>query len=142
MIVVPDASVILKWVLPQGEEPNWEQARRILELFVDGDLQLAVPPLWYYEAGNTLERRFGDEPAAEMLRWLLELDLPEVSPRSGWGRTAVSLVAAAGVTFYDAAYHAVAVHVGGVLVTADSAFVRRVRAYGSIVPLERFEPEA
>ena len=142
VVVVPDASVILKWVLPRDEEPGWNRARRILDRFVLGKLELAVPSLWYFEAGNTLSRRFGTNPGAGLLRWLRELALPEVPPAEDWGKTAVGLVADHGVTFYDASYLAVAMALGGTLVTADSAFVRKVGPRPGLALLDRFDVEA
>ena len=141
MLVVPDASVILKWVLPREEEPGWDRARAILDRFVIGELNLAVPSLWYFEAGNTLVRRFGTSPGAGFLRWLQELALPEVPPAEGWGRTALDLVADHGVTFYDASYLAVAMARGGTLVTADAAFVRKVGQRPGLALLDRFALE-
>ncbi len=141
VVVVPDASVILKWVLPRDEEPGWNRARAILDRFVLGKLELAVPSLWYFEVGNTLSRRFGMNPGAGLLCWLRELVLSEVSPAEGWGRTAVGLVADYGVTFYDAAYLAVAMARRGTLVTADSAFVRKMGPRPGLALLDRFDPE-
>ncbi len=135
MLIVPDASVILKWVLPREEEPDWERARRLLEDFVDGETEMIVPSLWFFEAGNTLTRRFGFEVADSMLHWLMELQIPEQAPRS-WATTAVALAANRGVTFYDAAYYAVAVERGGVLVTADQRFIRTLGDDPSVVALK------
>ena len=45
-VIVPDASVILKWVLPAGEEPFAGEAHHLLEQFVAGDQMLVVPSLW------------------------------------------------------------------------------------------------
>jgi len=105
---------------------------------VSGELDLAVPSLWFFEAGNTLSRRFGRRLGAELLKWLLELALPEVLPAGGWGARAVSLVAEHGVTFYDASYLAVALDLGGTLVTADTAFLRRIGKGAGAVSLQGF----
>ncbi len=141
MLVVPDASVILKWVLPRAEEPNWGQARVILEAFVSGEIELAVPSLWFFEVGNTLARRLGRRPGGQLLEGLLDLEIPVVPPETGWWSGAVSLVEDHGVTFYDAAYLAVARKVEGTLVTADAVFLRRIGSPADAVPLEGFSLE-
>ena len=41
-----------------------------------------------------------------------------------------------GVTFYDAAYHAVAVKSGGTFVTADEAYIRRAGNAGHVISLK------
>ncbi len=136
-LIVPDAAVILKWVLPAGEEPFAGEAHRLLEQFVAGDLMLVVPSLWYFEVGNTVGRRFPEE-ATEILRELRALALPEVSVRREWEEVALRLVSEHGVTFYDAAYHAIALTSGGTFVSADGRYVDRVGDVGMAVTLEEW----
>jgi len=138
MVVVPDASVILKWVLPHEEEPDWMAARLLLKGFIEGDHELVVPSLWFFEVGNTLSRRFEFGIADSMLTWLLQLHLPELEARAGWGPNAVSLASGRGVTFYDASYYAVAAQRGGVLVTADRRFMEKLGDDSVVVALDRF----
>ena len=61
-IVVPDASVLLKWVLPTTEEGR-DSALELRDAAIAGEITLMVPPLWLYEVGNTLARRFPDQAA-------------------------------------------------------------------------------
>jgi len=53
-IVVPDASVILKWLLPSQDELDLERAIALREAIMAGDVHARVPTLWLYEVGNTL----------------------------------------------------------------------------------------
>lgn len=48
-IVVPDASLILKWVVPSDNEPHVEQAFALREAFLKDEITLQVPTLWYFE---------------------------------------------------------------------------------------------
>ncbi len=134
-LLVPDASVILKWVLPPEGEPEWGSARKLLVRFIEGEVDLAVPSLWYFEAGNTLARRFPPAIAEKQLHELTRLSMHEVPPGDGWGPVAIGLCGSFGITFYDASYHAVALHLGGTLVTADRTMFRKVRSKGAIVEL-------
>ncbi|MGH8596508.1 MAG: hypothetical protein ACREXT_07615 [Gammaproteobacteria bacterium] len=52
-IVVPDASVLLKWVLPAERETHIEQAFALRYAFV-GRCRLLLPSPWIYEVGNIL----------------------------------------------------------------------------------------
>ena len=137
MIVVPDASVLLKWLLPDGEEGDTDAALSLRDEAIAGAIDLVVPQLWIYEVGNTLVRRF-PEQADELLGSLVEFDLAEARLDSGWRRQAVALAAAYGVSFYDAAYHATALARGGVFVTADERYVRRASQAGRVVSLRRW----
>jgi predicted nucleic acid-binding protein len=133
--VVPDASVILKWVLPPANEAYVEQALSLRSDIALNDLVVAVPPLWYYEVGNTLARRFPDS-AARHLRELRNFVLPEAAPNTAWESTALRLTAEYGVTFYDASYHALAISLKGVFVTGDDRYLARAGLAGNLMHLK------
>jgi len=133
-LVVPDASVILKWVLPSEDEPRADRALMLLDAIIDNRIHAVVPAFWLYEAGNTVSRRF-PEHSGQWMNALMKLDL-EVFPATGrWLELALELTREHGVTFYDAAYHAVAVTGGGVFVTADARYVDKTRAVGHLALL-------
>ena len=56
MIVTPDASVLLKWVLPGNDEQDTDAALALRDGAVAGTLDLVVPQLWIHEVGNALAR--------------------------------------------------------------------------------------
>ena len=134
VIVTPDASVLLKWVLPGDDEQDTDAALALRDEAVAGILDLVVPQLWIYEVGNTLARRFPHD-AGELLASLADFGLTEARLDSKWRIRAVSLSVTYGVAFYDAAYHAVALGLGGVFVTADERYVRRASRAGGISSL-------
>ncbi len=134
VIVTPDASVLLKWVLPGDDEQDTDVALALRAEAVAGTLDLVVPQLWIYEVGNTLARRFPDD-ADELLASLADFGLTEARLDARWRTRAVSLSVTYGVAFYDAAYHAVALGLGGVFVTADERYVRRASRAGGISSL-------
>ena len=133
-LVVPDASVILKWALPPEDEPEAERALTLLDAIIDGRVRASVPALWLYEIGNTVARRF-PEHAPEWAAVLMKLDLDVSAPSSRWLDTSLALTREHGVTFYDASYHAIAVLGDGVFVTADRRYVDKARAAGHLALL-------
>ena len=133
-IVVPDASVLLKWIIPGDDEPGVESALELRNEALAGSIELVVPQLWVYEVGNTLVRRFPYQ-ADHLLADLIDFQLTEAHPDSRWRAQTVSLAVSYGVTFYDAAYHAVALIRNGVFVTADERYVRRASNGGNVVLL-------
>ncbi len=139
-LFVPDASVILKWVLPPENEPNSQEALAILDQFVAGDIVLAVPSLWYFEVGNTLARLVPQE-AGEYLKQLRRLRITEAEIGPSVEQTVLGYVQRFGVTFYDAAYHAVASNLGGTLVTADLRYVKRVSPDPGVMELGMWKTE-
>lgn len=131
-LVVPDASIILKWALPAAQEPAAEKALAFLAEWQAGTIDLLAPSLWRYEVANVLARKGGDRAIA-LLGALFELELPTVDPDGQLLSDAVAITARfAGVTVYDAVYHALALRVGGVFLTADERYFRRARRLGAI----------
>ncbi|MCM0606197.1 MAG: type II toxin-antitoxin system VapC family toxin [Xanthomonadaceae bacterium] len=58
MVVVPDASVVLKWFI---SEKDSDKALRVLEQLINTPDQIAIPELVFYEVLNTLNRFFPNE---------------------------------------------------------------------------------
>ena len=140
-IVVPHASVILKWILPPAEEPDTDKALALRDSIASGGVRALAPELWVYEVGNLLARRFPSR-AARLLDALLRLDLA-IAPRSWrWLRRALELTQRHGVTFYDAAYHAHAIVERGVFVTADSRYPQHAEEAGSVMLLSAWRATA
>ena len=141
MIVTPDASVLLKWVLPGDDEQDTVAALALRDEAVAGKRDLVVPQLWIYEVGNTLARRFPDD-ADELLASLVDFGLTEARLDADWRARAVSLSVTYGVAFYDAAYHAVALGLDGVFVTADERYVRGAAGAGGISTLRAWRTDS
>ena len=137
-LVVPDTSVILKWVLPPADEADVGRAVALRDAIVAGDVQALVPELWLYEAGNTLARRLPNQ-AGRLLESLQRFNLPLASPSRRWLRQVLDLTRDQGATFYDAAYHAHAILEGGVFVTADERYFQQAREAQCIVRLAEWE---
>ena len=136
-LVVPDASVILKWVLPSEEEPNLGQALALRDAIADGHIRAVVPSLWIYEVGNTLARR-QPQRAERSLDVLSRFEL-ESAPRSPrWLECALHLTQRYGVTFYDASYHAHAIIGRSVFVTADERYIGCTEGAGFVMPLSEW----
>jgi len=122
---VPDASIILKWVLPRGNEPYSKQAHAISQAFYDNEIDLILPSLWIYEVGNVLTIKY-PEVAGVLLAHLTNLAIPVLQPSARLIELTTKLVARHSVTFYDASYHALAVTSDALFVTADEKFLRKV----------------
>ena len=118
-IVVADASVALKWFHAEGEEAV-EPARAVLEAFADRRIELVILDLTIYEIGNALLRSAGAGPeaTATVLDALTEICEPTTLTAAERDRAA-RLATDHRLTFYDAAYAAVAEARHGRLVTMD-----------------------
>lgn len=138
-LVVPDASVLLKWVLPSENEPDVDKALLLRGAIVADIVRAIVPPLWLYEVGNTIARRFPAH-AAPWLTAMIKFGLEEAAPSASWLAAALELTRTHRVTFYDAAYHALALTRKGVFVTADARYADQMARDGSVVALSNWMP--
>ncbi len=138
-VVVPDASVLLKWVLPSDEEPDVDKALLLRAAILDEIVHALVPVLWLFEVGNTVARRFPVHAAA-WLSALVKFGLEEAPPSDAWLAKSLELTRRHDVSFYDAAYHALALVHRGHFVTADSKYIARAADSGSVVALSDWQP--
>lgn len=138
-VVVPDASVILKWVLPSDDEPDADKALILRDAILDDTVQVILPSLWLYEVGNTVARRFPTH-AQTWLSALVRFGLEEALPTTAWLNKTVELVSRYEVSFYDASYHALAILHKGLFISADKRYVTRTVKSGSVVTLNEWRP--
>jgi len=122
---VVDASVALKWYVP---EPYSENALRLLESHLQGDLALHVPDLFLAESGNILWKKvqrgeLSGHEAGEISRALLSVP-KTVYPTEILLPAAVRLACALGRTVYDSLYLALAALVDCPMITADQRLYR------------------
>jgi len=125
-VTVLDASVILKWFLP--DEPGTEQALALRAAHLNGLQRIAVPALLLYEVANTLGRtpRLAEDEAETAFETLEATQLTFYMPGLPDLQRAVELMRAAGISAYDAAYVALAESLGCDLVTADARLARKL----------------
>ena len=123
-VVVSDASVVVKWFHEAGEE-DVGPARALLDAYADERITLLVLDLTNYEVGNALLRgsaAASPDNVATVLEALGDL-CPRVSLEPVERHLAAELATEHGLTFYDAAYAAVARRRGGLLATSDRALL-------------------
>lgn len=132
MIVVPDASVILKWVLEREDEPDYLQALKLQEALLAEEIEVRMPTLWRYEVGNVLGLK-KPRMATELMSALLAYEFEEVPLRTEYVLDVlVHMQDVPGVTFYDSAYHVLALRTKGLYVTADRDYVKRAKRKGHV----------
>ena len=137
-VIVPDASVLLKWSLDSGAERDRERALDIRQLWISGRHRIVLPSLWAYEVGNILGMKQPDL-ACELLDIYVGYHFEEESAADLFGM-ALEVMKRVDVTFYDAAYHCVALKHRGIYITADEKYVRKAKAIGHVMALKDWAP--
>jgi hypothetical protein len=79
MIAVPDAFVILKWVLEGEDEPGHDQAMELQEALLAEEIEIRMPTPRRYEVGNVLGMK-KPKIATELMSALLAYEFDEVPP--------------------------------------------------------------
>jgi predicted nucleic acid-binding protein len=129
-VTVVDASVVLEWLI--GRPPA--ASRALLDAHVAGAAPLVAPDLLHYEIGDVLVTRIA-LPVLELMQlfthWL-ELDVETYALGDEEHRTALDLAKRHGLTFYDAAYLALADGLDCTLATADRKLARAAASIGRL----------
>ncbi|MFQ5661394.1 MAG: type II toxin-antitoxin system VapC family toxin [Gammaproteobacteria bacterium] len=134
MIVVLDASVIVKWFFPDpAEEPHSKQALTALEAVRDGNLEPLQPPHWLAEVAAVITRLERDQ-AAQAIDLLDAMELP-VAGETAIYKHAVEIAGRLDQHLFDTLYHAVAMEHDVTLLTADRRYYRKCRQLGHITYL-------
>ncbi len=135
MIVVLDASVVLKWVLEDpARELDTERASAIIQAVVSGGLEILQPVHWLAEVA-AVAARLTLRTAVRGVEMLAALQSPTADDPNVM-RRATTLAIEADQHLFDTLYHAVALeHEHALLVTADDRYYLKAERYGTIVAL-------
>lgn len=145
--IVPDSSVIVKWVNNQNES-GVAQADKLLSDVQAGRVELIAPELAKYEIGNALLKKgLGEVQAFQSLGTVYSLPVqfvPETEELAGMTYQMASKVRLTEeppkFTYYDASFAALAKQEEAVLVTANPK--HQVKIIGvKVVPLESYPIE-
>ena len=136
-MIVADASVVIKWLLPGRGETDEARAMQLWEGVKQGRLQLIQPPHWLAEIVAVLAR-LSPVTAEEDIRDLHALEI-EVGQSARVYEIGCELAIRLNHHLFDTLYHAVALARGGILVTADERYFSKAEEQGSIIRLADFE---
>lgn len=137
--LVLDSSVVIKWFRKEGEE-NRDQALKIRNKFLAGELKIVVPDLVYYELANVLKTKSAASHSsiAKVIELVFLYPLVVIHPTAQFLNEANKLAFRFGITIYDALYLAVAKHLDCPLITADQKLTAKAAASGKIKMLEDY----
>ena len=133
-MTVADASVVLKWVLP--DEPFRGEALSLRQLHFRGADLVAAPELLLYEAANALSTRYEEvalatEAFREICAAELTLHALEVPEFLG----AIELAYRYGISVYDASYVALAQSLRCRFVTTDERLLACLKGVPHVLHL-------
>jgi len=144
MRYVLDASVAIKWMVPENpEEQDVPQALVLLDALRNGGITLYQPAHWEAEIAAVLAR-ISPATATKKMVALRALAFTRVNDTTVYA-TACDLAIRLNHHLFDTLYHAVALHTPeATLVTADRRYFDKAQSIGQIarlgdLPQPRFE---
>lgn len=141
--IVLDTSVIFKWSRQIYEEPFVPQALRLLDQHLRREFQIHVPSLLFYELGNTIKQKKHLLPhdGENILLHIFTFGLVvhDIDPMSAV--QTYRIAATYDLSFYDAAFVALAHENTCALITADQKLYRKPRPLQSVKYLGNVEPD-
>ena len=134
--LILDTSVVLKWFRDKGEA-DVAAARKLREAFLSRRCTLGAPDLLLIQVANALTagHRASPTEVEETIKTILEIGLQLYELRFPALVKAIEMASAYGLAVYDTYFLAVAIESGGLLVTADEAFLRKVKTHVNITSL-------
>jgi predicted nucleic acid-binding protein len=138
MTIVPDASLLLKLVLQESNDSEHDGAIRFIRAYQTESFDILLPTLWRYEVGNVLGLKTPGT-ANESMATLLAFRFPEESLDQDYCLAVLDFMREIrGVTFYDAAYHVLALRTGSTLLTADARYVKKASGKQQVMLLSEW----
>ncbi len=140
MIVVLDASVILKWLFEDPvREPDTDKASALVQSVISGRVEILQPVHWLVEVA-AIAARLVPQTAVADVEMLAAFEFPTADDPIVI-RRATSLSIATRQHLFDTLYQAVAIeHDGALLITADESYYRKARQHGAIALLRDADP--
>ncbi|MCC2666183.1 MAG: PilT protein domain protein [Gammaproteobacteria bacterium] len=138
MKIVIDASMALAWLFERAKKKEIACAEQALTALADAEKRI-VPTLWHTEIANALlvaERRkiVSEAQVIDYLNRLSKLSIEnDNTPLETRRDSIMALAREYKLTAYDATYLDLALRIGGVLATFDSALVHAMRHAGGSV---------
>ncbi len=134
MRVVVDASVAVKWILPDpAVELDADQAVSMLSHIKEGALTPLQPPHWLAEVAAVITR-LHPEVAPRAIELLHAMELPIAGELEIYLR-ASRIAEQLRRHVFDTLFHALALERDATLITADDAYFKQARRLGRIVRL-------
>ena len=131
MKLVIDASVAIKWALPQKpNEKDFDRALELLDAIAIGVVEALQPPHWIGEILAVISRldRSRIDQTVQLLTRMPKRTLESEAIYCRAGQIAADL----NHHLFDTLYHAVALDTGAMFVTADERYYAKAEYLGSI----------
>lgn len=123
--IIVDANIIVKWFV---EEDDSKSALKIRDMFINGQIDLIVPYLIFFEVLNALRysKLFDQVELNEISVSLENYGLNIINIKDEIRENMIDIALKYDLSIYDAAYVSLALNFKGVLFTADEKIIKKL----------------
>lgn len=130
-LYIVDSSVLIKWY--NVNEVLVDEALRVRNAFLEKKIHIHLPILCMWEFCNFFGRNYDVNTASSILANLQNYKLPSFHLNFTVSNLAFQIMEKLkNVSFYDASYHALAIHQNGTFLTCDKRYVEKAAEFGHI----------
>ena len=123
--IVIDASVVVKWFI---EETDSKRARFLRDKFIDGKIELIVPPLLYFEVLNALKysQLFDPSELNDAGESLENYGFNVMIIKDETRKLMIKIAVDHEISIYDASYLGLSLGLGKIYITADEKIIKKL----------------
>ena len=137
-LFIIDTSVLLKWFIK--EEEDLEQAQLLKKNFLERKFETCIPALTSWELNNNFGRNHSKQEALMSFASFKNLRIREALLGLEVSFLAYKIMKKCpGVAFYDSAYHALALQLNGIFITADQKYYNKAKSFGRMKLLRDYK---
>ena len=123
--IIIDASVVVKWFI---EENDSDKARLLRDKFIDGELELYIPTLLYFEVLNALKysQLFSLSELDEAGESLENYGFKAITIKNDLRKHMINVAVEHELSFYDASYLGLSIGLSKPFCTADEKIIKKL----------------
>ncbi len=123
--VIVDANIIVKWFI---EEEGSDKARILRDKYIEGEIELVVPSLLFFEVLNALKysKLFTQTELNDAGESLENYGFTIVTLKKKVRESTVKIAVEHNMSIYDASYVGLSIEMGSVLFTADQKIINKL----------------
>ncbi len=123
--IIVDANVVVKWFIEEKDSPK---AKILRAKFIDGEIELIIPSLLFFEVLNALKysKLFNQAELNDAGESLENYGFNVITIKKKIREHMVKIAVEHDISIYDASYLGLSIAMGGILFTADEKIIKKL----------------
>ncbi len=123
--IVIDASVVVKWFIEENES---DKAKFLRDKFIDGQIELLIPSLLYFEVMNALKysKLFDPSELNDAGESLENYGFKVITIKKEIRECMIKIAVDHDISIYDTSYLGISIALGKIFFTADEKIIKKL----------------